>query len=226
MKVMKTNFIIVLVVVLAGTCRAQDISYGSGALGATIPEGNPTGISFSPTISSAPAGSTVSDVTVGLNISGGYNGDLVAYLQAPNGITVPLIDLPGPAPFGAPGAGFNVVLSDGSYPSIQTATETSGTVFGSGSGSLYNAAGSLSTLHGSAVNGTWTLLFANLGSGGGSPTLNSFSLDILAVPEPANVALAIFGVVMAAIGIARWCVRRQSRSDPGTPPTTEIIGLQ
>jgi hypothetical protein len=42
---------------------------------------------------------------------------------------------------------------------------------------------------------SWTLFIADL-SGGSVSTLNSFSLDITAVPEPVNVALGTFGGLM------------------------------
>ena len=55
-----------------------------------IPNGNPVGVTFSENITSAdlPAGSVISGLSVGLDISGGYNGGLVAYLVAPNGTLV------------------------------------------------------------------------------------------------------------------------------------------
>jgi hypothetical protein len=47
-------------------------------------------------------------------------------------------------------------------------------------------------------NGAWTLFFADL-SGGGSPTrIQTWELEITAVPEPVNVALGIFGGLFGA----------------------------
>ena len=45
-------------------------------------------------------------------------------------------------------------------------------------------------------------------AGGGSPTLNSFSLEINAVPEPVNLALGIFAGVMAGLGVWRVAARK------------------
>jgi hypothetical protein len=51
-------------------------------------------------------------------------------------------------------------------------------------------------------NNTWTLFFADT-SAGGENTLVSWSLDITAVPEPANVALGVFAGVLVLTGVAR-----------------------
>src|SRR5439155_240043 len=47
-------------------------------------------------------------------------------------------------------------------------------------------------------NGSWTLFFADM-SAGEQSQLVSWELDISAVPEPVNVALAIFGGLAATI---------------------------
>ena len=52
--------------------------------------------------------------------------------------------------------------------------------------------GSLALFNGVDPNGTWTLFFADM-AGGNTSTLNGWSLDITAVPEPINVAMVIFG---------------------------------
>jgi subtilisin-like proprotein convertase family protein len=133
----------------------------------------------------------VSGLTVGLDISGGYNGGLVAYLVAPNGTMVYLVNQPGVSggnPFGAPGSGMDVTLQDGST-SIQSASETAGVQFTG----TYGAAGSLSSVKGSVADGDWTLFFANLGSGGASGELLDFTLNLTAVPEPVGMGLGIFG---------------------------------
>lgn len=163
--------------------------------GTTIPDGSPVGISFSGNVSDLPAGDTVSGLTVGLNISGGYNGDLYAYLVAPNGTLVMLLNQPGVAinGFGAGGAGMNVTLQDAFTANGSIQNVTSGAVL---SGS-YNAAGSLANFNGSSADGTWTLFFADVSSGGGTSTLNGWSLNLTAVPEPVNEALIVLAVLLA-----------------------------
>jgi subtilisin-like proprotein convertase family protein len=205
---MKTKILIGMLAAVCGTGLAQEVTYDdSSSPGATIPQSDPTGVSFSTTVSSGdiPTGYYVTGLTVSLNISGGVNGGLVAYLQSPGG-SVELMNQPGTAPFGALGSGLNLVLSDAGSSSIQTALETPGSVFGSGSGSVYQAAGSLSSLNLTPADGTWTLFISDV-NGGGSPTLNSFSFNITAVPEPANMALGIFGVFLGVLGGTRWYLR-------------------
>jgi hypothetical protein len=47
------------------------------------------------------------------------------------------------------------------------------------------------------------LFFADVSAGGGTSTLNGWSLDITAVPEPVNVALCIFAGVFLVVIVAR-----------------------
>jgi subtilisin-like proprotein convertase family protein len=158
---------------------------------ATIPAGNPVGLTFVGTVSDFSAGSLVTGLTLELNVSGGYNGSFVISLQAPNGTSVSLLNQPGATggnPFGYGGSGLNLTLSDAALNAIQSIPETPGAVVTG----TYQAADSLATLYGSAANGNWTLYFADVNAGGGNPTLNSFSLDITAVPEPVNLALGVF----------------------------------
>ena len=163
------------------------------------------GVSFNGTYDQAPLGATVSGLTVSLDISGGYNGNLYAYLVAPNGTMVLLLNQPGVSlgnPFGYAGSGFNITLSDSASGSIQTTPETPGSIFGSGLD--YQAAGSLSGFNGSSADGAWTLFFADETAGGGQAMLNGWSLNITAVPEPANIALVIFGMSFVGFGITRY----------------------
>jgi len=53
-------------------------------------------------------------------------------------------------------------------------------------------------------NGIWTLYLADM-SGGTTSTLMGWSLDIMAVPEPTILALAVFGIGLASVlGFRRW----------------------
>jgi len=181
---MKTTAVMILMA-LAASVQASLYTAGS------IPDGNPTGVSFAGTYDQAAADTTVSSLTISLNISGGYNGDLYAYLVAPNGTLVVLMNQPGLGVngFGASGAGMNITLQDIGAANGNVQNETSSSVL---SGN-YNAAGSLSGFNGSVADGSWRLFFADMSNGGGTSTLNSWSLDITAVPEPANVAMIFFG---------------------------------
>jgi subtilisin-like proprotein convertase family protein len=179
------------------------------AVNMTIPDGSPVGVRLSGTVSDIPSGWTVSGLTVSLNVSGGYNGDLYSYIVAPNGTMVVLLNQPGVAVngFGAGGAGMNITLLEGASDHGSIQNETGGSVL---SGS-YNAVGTLANFNGSVADGTWTLFFADLSSGGGTSTLNSWSLGITAVPEPVTTALIIFLGIITSWWLKKWCTRSASK---------------
>ena len=201
---MKTSVLIGLLTVALGVGVARGTLYTEtfSGLNTAIPTGNPTGVSVAESVSDIPSGSTVGGLTVDLTVTGGYNGDLYAYLVAPNGTLVMLLNRPGVTggnPFGYGGSGLNVTLSDTASGSIQTTPETAGTLFSG----TYQAAGTLANFNGSAADGTWTLFFADESAGGSQATLTGWSLDITAVPEPVNMAVVIFCAGMVGVGIVR-----------------------
>jgi subtilisin-like proprotein convertase family protein len=171
-----------------------------------IPDGNPVGITSQETFSGTPSLATINSVTVSLDISGGYNGNLVAYLVAPNGTSVYLLNHPGGAPFGAAGSGFgsapgtyDFTLSDLGLTSIQTASETAGAAVTG----TYSAAGALSGFSGTA-DGTWDLFIADMVSGGGTSELTGWQLNVSeVVPEPVNGALMVFAVLGGLLWLGR-----------------------
>ena len=199
--------LVTMALLLAATCAQATLTWVSQTFspGVTIPAGNPVGVEATVDFTAASAGSEVLGITVDLNISGGYNGGLAAYLVAPNGTLVMLMNQPGYGVdgFGASSSGMNITLSDAiGNPPIQSITGGSGILMGT-----YQADQTLGTFNNSVADGTWTLYFADLASGGGNPVLNSFTLDISEVPEPVNVALGIF----AAFALAALAARRRWR---------------
>ena len=195
---------------LVAACARASVYNETYTINTYIPNGNPVGVMFSENVSSAelPAGSVISGLTVGLNISGGYNGGLVAYIVAPNGALVSLLNQPGisSSPFGYGGSGLNVMLSDGSVNNIQSTSETPGSQFTG----TYSAAGNLSGVDGSVADGNWTLFFANLSSGGANGELNSFTLNFTAVPEPVGMGLGIFAGLVGLWLCLRLCWKESS----------------
>jgi filamentous hemagglutinin family protein len=180
--------------VVAGGTQMGTLQY------TTIQDGNPANvIANTMDLSSAGLGSSLSILTVTLNITGGNNSGLYGYLVSPNDTTVILMNQPGVSVngFGATGAGLNITLSDAGSTSIQNETSSSAL------SGTYNAAGNLSGFNGGNPNGAWTLYFADTIAGGGNATLNGWSLDITAVPEPVNVALGIFGGMMGILALWR-----------------------
>jgi hypothetical protein len=213
MKLSLLKSLLALVLFVGTPAQAGIYTYSGSSY--SIPDGNPAGV-FSQ-ISVSGALSSLSDITVSLNVSGGYNGDLYAYLSY-DGVLVPLLNRVGVSagnPFGSGDSGFNITLVSSGYGNIHAAsaggvgTPLSGTYLADGqnisplsAASSFNANGGSITLdntfQGMNPNGTWTLFFADVSAGGGTSTLNGWSLDITAVPEPVNIALGIFGGVCVA----------------------------
>jgi hypothetical protein len=221
-----SNSIIALVLGAGLTAQAGIYSYTGGAY--AIPDDNKSGVSSQITVGGWTPTSPI-DITVSLNVSGGYNSDLYAYLSY-NGTLVPLINRIGMSsgnPFGSSGSGLNVILSDSGLVNIHAAGDgaLSGAYRADGQNisplspaGNFNANGGSITLDGTFgnmnPNGAWTLFFADVSGGGGTSTLNGWSLDITAVPEPVNVALGIFGGIVLVVIVARtrpvrnWTHRR------------------
>jgi subtilisin-like proprotein convertase family protein len=196
-----------------------------------VPDANVNGLSMTTNLSIT--GGTISDVTVGLDISGGYNGDLYGFLSGPNGGFAVLLNRVGisnnASSFGYGNQGFDVVLSDsaasdihyyqsGGY-SLNGGGQLTGTwapdglnidpksapsLFGSSTPSAL-----LGSFNGTDPNGGWTLFLADL-SGGAQSQLVSWSLDIVTVPEPSVVALGIMSLGLLA-GMGK--ISRRSKTE-------------
>jgi hypothetical protein len=189
---------------IQGSTGQSGTSEGSVA-NPMIVDGNPA-IVIANTMTLSGLGSSFSSFTVTLNLTGGYNNGLYAYL-AYGGTTVTLMNQPGYAlnGFGATGAGMNITLQDGSSDHGSIQSETGASVLSG----TYNAAGSLSGISGDP-NGSWTLYFSDTIAGGGDTTLNGWSLDITAVPEPVNLALGAFGGLFTVTGLVKIARRRKT----------------
>ncbi len=174
--------------------------------GGIIQDGNLSG--WSDTINISGVSGSISAVSVNIEISGGYNGDLYGYLSY-NGALIPLLNRVGVGStdaFGSGASGMNITLADGgsdihlySGTGMPTGTfSADGRMINPLSApSSFDASGTAtfaSTFNGMTPNGDWTLFFADVSGGGGQSTTVSWSLDIItAVPEPINVALGVFG---------------------------------
>ena len=91
----------ILMALITGAADAAILNEPFNNVNTPIPDFNPVGVSFSGVVSDVPAGATVNDLSVGLVVSSGYNGDLYAYLTAPNGTLVTLMNRPGVTPKGS-----------------------------------------------------------------------------------------------------------------------------
>ena len=99
----------------AGVARAQltfetNLSF---SVNQVVPDADLNGLALSTNLMMP---GLISSVTVDLDISGGYNGDLYAYLVGPNGGFAVLLNRVGvsnaPSMYGYGDAGMNVILSD------------------------------------------------------------------------------------------------------------------
>jgi len=194
-----------------------------------IPDGNLAGWSDMRTL--AIGDNSITSISVKLNVSGGFNGDLYAYISH-NGVLVPLLNRVGVASsspgssFGYSNPGFIITLSSGgasdvhfygrNSPDFNESGQLTGTWQPDGRivNPLLSPASidqgnrlNFSSYDNQDPNGTWTLFFADASGGGGTSSLVSWELDITAVsavPEPVNVALGIFAAAMIGSGAIRW----------------------
>ena len=192
--------------------------YSSGALsGGIIPDGDPSGRVNTYTFSDI-YDYNITDVVVTLNVSGGYNGNLYAYLTHGSGTAVLLnrVGVGASDPLGASGSGLTTLILSSSVANnihFNLGGGTTGTYAPDGrtidplsAAAAFDTASTtadFSSFNGTSPNGTWTLYFADAVGDSVSPNLTSWSLDVTAVPEPVTVALGIFGGISLLVIVVR-----------------------
>jgi subtilisin-like proprotein convertase family protein len=219
---MKTKFIIIAIALFTVIgAHAALVTLSSGTLNTAVPDGNVNGLQSTLTFNDAQF-TSILDVNVRLNISGGYNGDLYVYLTHGSGFSVLLnrTGRTGSDAFGYGDAGFSITLDDAASSDIHNYGGNGGAALtGTWQPDARNVnpatalntdprTAFLSAFNGLDPNGSWTLFVADM-VGGDQSTLVSWELDITAVPEPTTVALGIFGGLLAAgAGLRLWRRRR------------------
>ena len=205
---MKTKLGTAASLLLAGSIHAAVVDYnwsGVFANGTAVPDNNVNGWADSRTLSGL--NGTISGLAVTLDLTGGWNGDLYAYVQYGSGFTVLLnrVGVSEAPPSGNAGEGFQVTFSADGTPGLHT-------YLGNGSGVLTgtwqpDGAGFNSFL-GLNPNGDWRLFVADLNSMD-VMTVNSWGLhlELSAVPEPSEWAAMSFGL----LGLA-WVVKRRLKA--------------
>jgi subtilisin-like proprotein convertase family protein len=193
---------------------------------------NPNGV-FS-TINVGGLLGTVSDVSVSLDIAGGYNGDLYAYLVDPTGdfaVLLNRVGVGGSDPFGYGDTGLDAMFTTTAtdnihfYQNLDYHLNGAGQLTGiwaadgrnlvpdtlSSPPPLFDTASTTNTINlflGTNPNGDWTLFIADM-SGSFQSTWIDWQLDMITVPEPATIQfLATFGGLAAA---GAWWRRRPAR---------------
>ena len=214
---MKFKFLILSFGLLALTSLGQTLTTNLANNTVTaIPDGNPVGVMEQFTVSGL--GGSISNVQVTLDITGGFNGDLYAYLVDPAGQLVVLLNRPGVTgsnPFGYGDSGMNITLSGLATNNIhdygsQPGYSLSGTTWAadgryvspfSSGGVLYGTptTTNLSLFQNAGANGVWTFFIADLGAGGGTASLNNVVLTIMTVPEPQTWVMMGGGLAVLAL---------------------------
>ena len=201
----------VLSLAVAGmvTAQAQSTNHYSFTFPVTntIPDGNSSGFADSRNLTGV-AG-TIADLNVTLNLNGGFNGDLYAYLEHDGGFAVLLnrVGVSSTNQFGYPGDGMSITLDDQAannvhwYETFSFSLNSSGQLLGAWQPDGRNVdpdlvnetdapTATLSGFNGQSADGTWTLFVADMSSGGTS-VLSSWGLDVASIPEPATIPLLV-----------------------------------
>jgi len=228
---MKKLFVLVLcTAALSAAAQTQTLIN----VGAVIPDNDPNGLQSSQVLSSLPL--PIAQVSVTLDVSGGFNGDLYAFLSH-NGARAVLLNRVGRTgsnPLGYPDAGFGVDAGGNSftfddqaaqdvhyYQTVSYDLNGSGQLTGlwqpdgrdldpESAGSAFETAprsNMLSLFNGLDGNGLWTLYVADV-SPVGEGTLVSWGLEITMVPEPASGTL--LGCALA--GALLWRLKRRAQA--------------
>ena len=227
---MKTNVPLLAVLVgglglrLCAPALAGQITATSSP-GVAIPDNDLNGLAE--TIDLTTSISSISGVTVTLDISGGWNGDYYAYLRhadsSGTGFAVLLnrVGASAGAPYGAPDSGMVVTLNDFAAVNIHSAGAGGGVLTGtyqpdgrnisplSDPGVLSATAPTalLSSFDGLDANGAWTLFVADV-SPGDMGTLESWSLTVsgTGVPDGASTLLMLVGGCGLLLAGTKWAV--------------------
>ncbi len=170
----------------------------------TIPDNNPTGLADTRTITDSPIG-FITSIEVRFQTSGGWNGDLYAFLSHDSGFSV-LLNRPGKTLMdliGSSASGFNVTFSDDAVSDIHNAAG-SGTITGTYQPDARDVdpdtvldtdsrTAYLSNFQGLSANGDWTLFVAD-NAAGDNATLTSWGMTISGTPEPSRAMLLMIGI--------------------------------
>lgn len=156
--------------------------------------------------------SQLTDITVTFTTTGGWNGDLYAYLSHGSGLAILLnqVGASGGSPDGYSTSGFNnITLGMASVPGgdihFVLSPTTAGGPYEADGRLTYDSgtrANTLSVFNNVDPNGDWTLYFEDA-SAVNQSTLSSWSVGITAVPESVSVALGMFGGAFALLQLGR-----------------------
>jgi subtilisin-like proprotein convertase family protein len=221
MKTKLRTFIVLTAVLSPGLVTAATTTLYSKSVGSGIPDGDDSGLISGITVSGT---DLITSIELTLVTSSGWNGDLYAYLEHGDVISV-LLNRSGVTSedsAGASSSGMNVTFSDaatvdvhtglsGSYGELATGTfqpdgrsEDPASVTDSSPRTL-----SFSGFSGQLASGIWTLFIADLSSGD-SATLDSWSLSLTTEPAATSaVPEASTSLGLLALGAGGLLTRRR-----------------
>ena len=208
---MKTKLLLGLCLALSAINAHATLDTFTDTVGLAIPDGNVNGLSRTLNVSGV---GYVESLTVTLDVSGGYNGALYAYLSY-NGTKAVLLNRVGRTSSGESSTygdtGFLVTLGGTgndihNYQTFSYSLNGNGQLTGNWQADGRNVnpvtvvntdaqTAGLDGFNGFDPNGTWTIFFSDVVSSGDPSTLNSWSLEITSftpVPEPTDWALGFF----------------------------------
>jgi len=206
---MKHIFSTIVACMLTTAAWAQQSWSTNVTANTLVPDNDFNGLASSFSVSGLSG--AISYVTVTLDVTGGYNGDLYASLVGLNGGFAVLLNRIGVGAANTNGysdAGFNITLSDsaanGNIHDYELVLNPSGgqltgiwapdgrNIDPQSAASAFDSAAvtaTLSSFIGNGANGTWGFFIADL-SPGGQSTLVSYGVTILTVPEPQTWMIA------------------------------------
>lgn len=189
---------------LSGT-RAATVTYTT-AVATVIPDNDASGVLQTIDVSNSGLAS-LDSVTLSLATTGGWNGDLYAYLVHDGVLTV-LLNRPGRSlsvPDGSHTSGIAILLDDAAPTDVHAAPGALSGTF-QPDGRFIDPSLSLDTtprtdlladFTPTSPNGTWRLFIADV-AGGDEATLVSWSLSLTgpSVPEPTSIGLLSFASLL------------------------------
>lgn len=205
--------LLIALLLCGGATSASTVISHSWTVSTTVPDNSSTGWSDTRTIVS-PEGS-ITDVQVNLKLSGGFNGDLYAYLAHDSGFAI-LLNRPGRTagnPDGSFTTGIDAVFSSAAGMDAHHAAGFNGTFQPDGRNiSPYLVTDAtprtalLTSFLGGDPSGDWTLFIADLSPLYQSTVLEwgiTITADAVAVPEPSPIFAAA-----AMLMLTLWKRRR------------------
>jgi subtilisin-like proprotein convertase family protein len=216
---MKIQITILALMMTVATVTAQSNHIYNFAENEAIPQADPVGLSFSTNLTGMSMGGlmTISNVAVTLDVSGGFNGGLYAYLVGPEGnfaILLNRVGVGGSDTFGYADSGFAVTFNDAveannvhDYQNYSPLFNGNGQLLGTwaadgenisplSSPSAYTGVSKagLLTYNEQDPDGDWTLFIADLSSGSQSTIVDwGININTTNAPEPSSGVLFITG---------------------------------